>query len=266
VVSLAPDSREIKLYGHLLTHLEAPVTVSHLSSVCETETAQTTLLFRLRSVQLRMDSHHLDTLREWWRTFNDGSPGLRDEFVATITCGHSETLPDNDLAILMAGIFDASQRRRFSTLTLTIQASLTFYSAVTLYVALTQSVNVLFFVSLNWVLLLSTLSCIGSLLSYLWPNFSIIDNDGSLVSVLTESVSAIESRKLARLSSGRLALIPRQSLAGDVVALCRGGHVPLLLRQHSIGRRFEIVGECYIHEAMNGLLFHSNECEVISLV
>ena len=83
---------------------------------------------------------------------------------------------------------------------------------------------------------------------------------------LVESVYAIESRKMVRLSSGRLALVPRASLAGDVVALCRGGHVPLLLRQHDIDKYFEIVRECYVHETMTGSFFQDGECQAISLI
>jgi hypothetical protein len=53
----------------------------------------------------------------------------------------------------------------------------------------------------------------------------------------------MELRKMARLNSGALALVPEASYIGDQVWICKSGIVPLVLRPN--GNDFEMVGECY---------------------
>lgn len=62
---------------------------------------------------------------------------------------------------------------------------------------------------------------------------------------------------MARMTSGRLLLVPATAQRGDTIALCRGGVVPLVLRpvfpDSDIDKisDFELVGECYVYSMMD---------------
>ena len=130
------------------------------------------------------------------------------------------------------------------------------------YLALWPSTEQLYWVCLSWIVLPLPLFFASSVVYRPGPNLDMGGGGSSVAS----SLRAIESRRLARLSSGHLALVPRASLPGDVVALCRGGNFPLLLRQHEIGEHFEMVGEYYIRAVMDGSFFREGDYQVITLV
>ena len=253
--SVAPDSRVIRLSGHLLMHGGVVVAISVLGSICETERVHATLLFRIKAARTLSKSHLLDTLRSCRKIFDDGTQGFRDEFIATITCGLGDT--EDNPPMLSAAIFDYAQPSDFLALRVLLGALYAYLGGRTVWLALWPSAKLLYFVCLNWIAMLLTSFFISTVMYRTWPNFSVQQR-------MSERLHAVEFRRLARLSCGRLALVPKASVDGDVVALCRGGDVPLLLRRS--GEYFEIVGECYVHAAMDGSLFEYNDCRVISLV
>ncbi|KAF2826022.1 HET-domain-containing protein [Ophiobolus disseminans] len=65
-------------------------------------------------------------------------------------------------------------------------------------------------------------------------------------------------RRVARTGKGYLALVPDSAEVGDAMWLLKGGSVPFVLRQASAQndektlRTWEVVGEAYVHGAMNG--------------
>jgi len=87
------------------------------------------------------------------------------------------------------------------------------------------------------------LSYVGS---RIWPNL------GEPV-----ELEGAELRRMAQMASGRFVLAPAAAVPGDVVALCRGGAVPLVLRpvgaESDVDRveDFELVGEAYIDGLMD---------------
>ena len=52
--------------------------------------------------------------------------------------------------------------------------------------------------------------------------------------------------------SGRLGVAPSNADLGDVVTICLGGRVPLLLRPTETKYEFLFVGQCYVDQMMNG--------------
>ena len=92
-------------------------------------------------------------------------------------------------------------------------------------------------------LVVFVLSYVGS---RIWPNL------GEPV-----ELEGAELRRMAQMASGRLVLAPAAAVPGDVVALCRGGAVPLVLRpvgaESDVDRveDFELVGEAYIDGLMD---------------
>jgi hypothetical protein len=60
-------------------------------------------------------------------------------------------------------------------------------------------------------------------------------------------------RRMSRLQSGKLALVPHASLMTDVVAVFRGVPVPFVLRRvPGDEEAYEVVGLCYVHGIMDG--------------
>ncbi|KAK5684820.1 hypothetical protein LTS10_002895 [Elasticomyces elasticus] len=81
--------------------------------------------------------------------------------------------------------------------------------------------------------------------------------------------STAVGRKFAITEDRRMALVPRETLRGDIVCVFVGMEVPYLLRQMpttSTRREFQLVGECYVHGIMDGEAFESGVEEDILLV
>ena len=70
-------------------------------------------------------------------------------------------------------------------------------------------------------------------------------------------------------SDGRPGLGPTNIEPGDVLALLLGGDMPYVLRRDESGREpsaYKFIGECYVHEAMDGELFDEDLVQDIWLV
>jgi hypothetical protein len=61
----------------------------------------------------------------------------------------------------------------------------------------------------------------------------------------------IEGRSMARTKNGKLALVPDSARKGDLIAICKGGRAPLVLRNAASRGRYQIVGEGYVHGVMD---------------
>lgn len=62
-------------------------------------------------------------------------------------------------------------------------------------------------------------------------------------------------RRIARTTSGRLALIPQSSTMSDVLAVFQGVPVPFVLRKSEDGE-YRVVGICYVDGLMDGEAMH----------
>lgn len=91
------------------------------------------------------------------------------------------------------------------------------------------------------------------------------DEDASLVPHLRKLAGACDGMKyeraayemgiqraLATTRNGRKLLVPRFAQPGDILCVLWGGRVPYILR--SKGEQYRLVGECYLHGAMDGEL------------
>jgi hypothetical protein len=81
---------------------------------------------------------------------------------------------------------------------------------------------------------------------------------------------AMAGRRIARTTTGYVCLVPKESGDGDSIVLLEGGKVPLVIRASKSGpqrkefcklKRWQIVGEAYVHGAMKGEAFEQEKCE-----
>lgn len=72
-------------------------------------------------------------------------------------------------------------------------------------------------------------------------------------------------RNFCSTKQGRIGLLPRGTLKGDLVAVFMGADVPFVLRATGADR-YELIGECYIHGIMNGEAFVGRESQVGDIV
>jgi hypothetical protein len=71
-------------------------------------------------------------------------------------------------------------------------------------------------------------------------------------------------RKMARTSTGLLAMAPGLSEVGDKITLFKGGKTPFVIRAK--GSHWELIGEAYVHGIMYGGAFDERRCEDFRLV
>ena len=85
------------------------------------------------------------------------------------------------------------------------------------------------------------------------------DTDGEeLIKLVSNLTFGVTRRRVAVLSSGELAAIPQQAENGDQICILIGCSVPVVLR-HKDGDEFGFVGECYVHDAMDGEAMEKKE-------
>lgn len=76
---------------------------------------------------------------------------------------------------------------------------------------------------------------------------------------------ASEDKRGIKTSNRWLGLAPQECRVGDVVALFRGGRMPLVLRSNGAGK-WKLVGAAYVHGVMYGEAFEEDKCESMCLV
>jgi hypothetical protein len=78
------------------------------------------------------------------------------------------------------------------------------------------------------------------------------------------NLCAIRQRRVFRTQDGFVGLGPGSAEKGDYIALCKGGKLPLVLRKH--GDDYELLGDCFIYDMMDGQLWDEGKCQKIWLV
>jgi hypothetical protein len=68
-------------------------------------------------------------------------------------------------------------------------------------------------------------------------------------------------RRLFKTTKGYIGIGPCSLQKGDGVALFKGGMVPLVIR--SLGDKWELVGDCYVHGIMHGEAYSAQRCSVL---
>lgn len=82
-----------------------------------------------------------------------------------------------------------------------------------------------------------------------------------------DGLARIEARTMARTQKGRLALVPDGSRIRDIVTVCKGIRMPLVLRNTSTSDRSQIFGESYVYGVMNGKkAYDENQCRRLTIV
>jgi Heterokaryon incompatibility protein (HET)/Clr5 domain len=92
----------------------------------------------------------------------------------------------------------------------------------------------------------------------------------TVVTFLRRVQAVVWKRKLIRTYSDYIGLAPEGTTSEDVVAVLLGCTVPMILRAVDSGTQsFKLIGECYIHELMNGEAFRycrSNDFKTFELI
>lgn len=52
--------------------------------------------------------------------------------------------------------------------------------------------------------------------------------------------------------NGRIGMVPEAAMKGDLICLCVGCSVPMLLRKAQHGVQYTVVGECFFDGCMHG--------------
>ncbi|KAJ4286158.1 hypothetical protein N0V90_013507 [Kalmusia sp. IMI 367209] len=70
-------------------------------------------------------------------------------------------------------------------------------------------------------------------------------------------------RTLVRTANGYLGLAPKDTMAGDSVALLEGAKTPIILREK--GEEWSVTGPAYVHGTMSGELWDDTQCQTMVL-
>jgi hypothetical protein len=73
-----------------------------------------------------------------------------------------------------------------------------------------------------------------------------------------------KNRKMFKTRDEYIGLGPSGMMEGDLIALFKGGKMPLVVRP--VGENLKLVGDCYLHGIMFGERFREEECELIWFV
>ena len=96
------------------------------------------------------------------------------------------------------------------------------------------------------------------------PRTSYQTSDVRLRAVTDSIASVSKGRTFCTTEQGRIGWVPKNSIAGDAIAVLTGGQLPIVLR--SCGDHHTVVGDAYVHGVMQGEAFESaNDLECIEL-
>ena len=70
-------------------------------------------------------------------------------------------------------------------------------------------------------------------------------------------------RRMIRTRMGYIGLAPRYAQVGDLIAVFKGGKLPLVIRQSD--PHWELIGESYVHGIMKGEAYDEERCEIMWL-
>ena len=106
----------------------------------------------------------------------------------------------------------------------------------------------LYLVTLPYVVIPITKFLITFTIFSIWPYFVRFDLNNRENDIYQKGLAHMERRAMAKTKGGRLALVPESSREGDVITLCKGGKVPLVLRNVPNSCEYQMIGECYVHK------------------
>ena len=113
-----------------------------------------------------------------------------------------------------------------------------------------------FFKLLQWLM-----TCVCMIAQYMnWPSvikFVLPNPETAFISLAV----AVQDRRMMRSEMGYIGVVQKGTRNGDYVALCKGGKVPLIIRQRNDGPEWELVGDAYIHGMMQGEEWVEEDCE-----
>jgi hypothetical protein len=69
-------------------------------------------------------------------------------------------------------------------------------------------------------------------------------------------------KRFAIFDGGHIGIVPKQVSVGDIVAVLLGCTMPLVLRRNQ-GSACAVIGECYVHGAMDGEVLQESPKEVL---
>lgn len=73
-------------------------------------------------------------------------------------------------------------------------------------------------------------------------------------------------RTMIKTTSGLLGMGPTNTQVDDRVFILKGGRTPFVLRETDEKDEYLLIGECYIHGAMDGKFWDEEKCHNIKLV
>ncbi|KAH7152579.1 heterokaryon incompatibility protein-domain-containing protein [Dactylonectria macrodidyma] len=222
--------------------------IGELGEVCDTEKAQSSIWFSIRYSFTMSENHRLEIFGKWERQFRIHTPdeSFWENFISTVTCGSSNTYVEDSIMRLLTN-FRSRSWRNLPTLVKSIFVCL--FILPLAIVAWTGS-GIVNRIMIYWCFPVVAISSMWYWCFQLTPNFMLQEgweDHGVEDGFLKSDFDNMELRRLARLTSGSLALVPEASCIGDQIWSCKGGTVPLVLR--SKGYDSEMVGECYLATA-----------------
>jgi hypothetical protein len=179
--------------------------------------------------------------------------------VATVTCGLESKYP----AASVTNMVMRFQKTGLKNLPIR-------YKLLGIFVLLISYLKptrmVFYFITLQYLAVLTTKFLMTYAVFSIWPYLVLFNLDGWETDFYNDGLVRMEGRTMARTKSRRLALVPEFSREGDIVAVCKGGRVPLVLRDVAIGK-FQIIGECYVYGIMDGKEnYDENRCRRLFIV
>ncbi|KAF2680850.1 hypothetical protein K458DRAFT_434114 [Lentithecium fluviatile CBS 122367] len=217
--------------------------IVELGEVCNTEKAQSSIWFNIRFFFTMSESHRFEIFSKWERQFRavtqNGS--FWGHFISTITCGPSNTY--NEGSVMRAlNAFRSRSPRNLPFIPKAVFATLFILPLAVGAWERSSIYGILERIVIYWCFPVVAVSSMWYLCFQLTPNF-IFKQDWGIHGVgegfLKAEFENMELRRMARLRSEALALVPEASCIGDQIWSCRGGIVPLVLRPH--GEDFEMV-------------------------
>ena len=191
------------------------------------------------------ENHRLEIFSKWERQFRAGAQGgsFWEDFISTITCGPKNGTYDKDSVMRLIADFRTRGPHRLPMMIKSV-----FICLFILPLAITAQTGsgIAERIMMYWCFPVVAVSAICYLCFQLVPNFMSRQGweaYGMKEGFLKEDFDSMELRRLARLKSGFLALVPEATYVGDQIWSCKGGIVPLVLRPN--GDDYEMVGECY---------------------
>lgn len=190
------------------------------------------------------ENHRLEVFSNWERQFRrlDTDGSFWRMFISTITCGSGKVY-EEDCVMRLVADFRSRSPLNLPVLTKSVLAGMLLAPLV---IATQTTSGIVERILLYWCFPVVALSSMWYWTFQLTPNFRFQngwEKNGVEEGFLNEDFNHMELRRMARLRSGSLALVPEAAYVGDQIWSVDGGVVPLVLRPK--GDDFELVGECY---------------------